>query len=46
MADAEQWLAKMARLRFYKAKGGLAPHKPLLLLVVLELAEGSPIVPK
>jgi putative restriction endonuclease len=38
MADAEQWLAKMARLRIDRSKGP-APHKPLLLLVVFELAE-------
>ena len=39
MATADQWLAKMAKLNVYKAKGGPAPHKPLLLLVILEWAE-------
>src|SRR5690348_12983426 len=39
MPTAEKWLAKMAKLNVYRAKGGAAPHKPLLLLVVLELAE-------
>lgn len=39
MAVAEKWLDKMANLNVYKAKGGSAPHKPLLLLVILELAE-------
>ncbi len=34
-----RWLAAMAKLNVYRAKGGAAPHKPLLLLVVLELAE-------
>jgi putative restriction endonuclease len=29
----------VAKLNVYRAKGGPAPHKPLLLLVVLELAE-------
>ena len=35
----DQWLAKFARLRVDRARGDPAPHKPLLLLVVLELAE-------
>jgi putative restriction endonuclease len=39
MTPAEQWLAKLAALNVYKAKGGPAPHKPLLLLVILELAD-------
>jgi putative restriction endonuclease len=39
MATADDWLAKIARLHVYKALGGPAPHKPLLLLVILELAE-------
>ena len=45
MADTEHWLAKMSRLRRYQGKGGPAPHKPLLLLVVLELAEQG-LLPK
>jgi putative restriction endonuclease len=39
MANPEQWLAKIAKLNVYKDKHGMAPHKPILLLVVLELAE-------
>lgn len=39
MATAEQWLGKLANLKVDKARGDPAPHKPLLLLVVLELAE-------
>jgi putative restriction endonuclease len=39
MVGAERWLAKCAKLNVYRAKGGPAPHKPLLLLVILELAE-------
>jgi putative restriction endonuclease len=35
----EQWLGKLAKLKVDKARGDPAPHKPLLLLVVLELAE-------
>jgi putative restriction endonuclease len=39
MANVDQWLAKTAKLNVYRSRGGPAPHKPLLLLVVLELAE-------
>src|SRR5436190_498659 len=35
----ERWLAKLAKLRVDWAKGDPAPHKPLLLLVIIELAE-------
>ena len=41
MATSEEWLAKVAHLNIDKASGGLAPHKPLLLLVILELAESG-----
>jgi putative restriction endonuclease len=41
MTDAtrEHWLAKLAKLKVDRAKGDPAPHKPLLLLVLIELAE-------
>src|SRR5260221_12690846 len=39
MAMPDEWLGKFANLRFDRASGDPAPHKPLLLLVVLELAE-------
>jgi len=39
MATAEQWLERLSRLKVDRARGNPAPHKPLLLLVVLELAE-------
>ena len=39
ISDAERWLAKLARLKVDKARGDPAPHKPLLLLAVLDLAE-------
>ncbi len=39
VADSGKWLTKFARLRVDRARGDPAPHKPLLLLVVLELAE-------
>jgi putative restriction endonuclease len=34
-----QWLARLAALKVDRASGDAAPHKPLLLLVVIELAE-------
>ena len=37
-ATREHWLAKLAKLRVDR-KATPAPHKPLLLLVVIELAE-------
>ncbi len=45
MTTPEQWLAKLAKLNFDKARGDPAPHKPLLLLVVLEYAEQG-LIPK
>ncbi len=39
MATVEQWLGKLTRLRVDRARADPAPHKPLLLLVILELAE-------
>jgi putative restriction endonuclease len=43
MTDAtrEHWLAKLAKLKVDRAKDNPAPHKPLLLLVLIELAEQS-----
>src|SRR5688500_9044228 len=45
MATSEEWLARLAKLKVDKARGDPAPHKPLLLLVVLELAEQG-LLPK
>jgi putative restriction endonuclease len=39
MTAAHHWLGRIRKLSVYRAKGGAAPHKPLLLLVVLEMAE-------
>jgi putative restriction endonuclease len=39
MATPEQWLARLAKLKVDRARGDPAPHKPLLLLVILDLAE-------
>src|SRR5215472_1403926 len=45
MATPEEWLTKFANLNIDRASGDPAPHKPLLLLVVLELAEQG-LLPK
>ncbi len=39
MPSAATWLERLANLNLYQAKHGRAPHKPLLLLVILDLAE-------
>jgi putative restriction endonuclease len=39
MRSPDDWLRIFARLNVYRAKGGKAPHKPILLLVVIDLAE-------
>src|ERR1700729_1176899 len=39
MPSGDDWLARISKLRVYNARGGPAPHKPLLLLVLLEMAE-------
>ena len=38
----ERWLSKLGKLRIDR-KGGPAPHKPLLLLVIIELAEARTV---
>jgi len=42
--DQQYWLHKLATLRIDRARGNPAPHKPLLLLVILEMAENGEIV--
>lgn len=39
MSTAEQWLGKLKRLHVHKGKDGPAPHKPLLLLVLMDMAD-------
>ncbi len=39
MSSAATWLYRLGHLNLYQAKHGRAPHKPLLLLVILDLAE-------
>lgn len=43
MSEHERWVQAMRSLRVYRAKGGPAPHKPLLLLVVLESFENGAV---
>ena len=38
-AQCEHWLKVVANLRVDRKNGNIAPHKPLLLLVLAELAE-------
>jgi putative restriction endonuclease len=45
MINSDEWLKKLGKLNLYRAKGGPAPHKPLLLLVLLELAEQGRLPP-
>jgi len=39
VGDFAFWMSKLPHLRVDRAHGGPAPHKPLLLLVILDLAE-------
>jgi putative restriction endonuclease len=41
--DQKYWLNKLATLRIDRARGNPAPHKPLLLLVIIEMAEKGEI---
>lgn len=38
------WLSRLERLKIDRAKGDPAPHKPFLLLVILEMADRGEIV--
>jgi putative restriction endonuclease len=39
MAPSNDWLARMRKLRLHQGKDGPAPHKPLLLLALLDLTD-------
>jgi putative restriction endonuclease len=39
MLDEQRWLAKLRALRVDRSTGDPAPHKPLLILAILDLAE-------
>ena len=41
--DQNYWLQKLATLRIDRARGNPAPHKPLLLLVIMEMMEKGEI---
>jgi putative restriction endonuclease len=41
--DQNYWLQKLAALRIDRARGNPAPHKPLLLLVIMEMMEKGEI---
>jgi putative restriction endonuclease len=41
--DQQHWLHKLGTLRIDRARGNPAPHKPLLLLVIMEMAEKGEI---
>jgi putative restriction endonuclease len=41
--DQKYWLNKLATLRIDRAHGNPAPHKPLLLLIIIEMAEKGEI---
>ena len=44
LKDQSYWLHKLATLQIDRARGDPAPHKPFLLLVILEMAERSEII--
>jgi putative restriction endonuclease len=46
MATSEQWLGKLAKLKVDRAVGNPAPHKPLLLLIIIEMAEQGSLPPR
>jgi putative restriction endonuclease len=41
--DQNYWLQKLAKLRIDRARGAPAPHKPLLLFVIMEMMEKGEI---
>jgi hypothetical protein len=46
MKSSDKWLEKLSKLRRDRAKGDPAPHKPLLLLVIFDLAQEGLLPPK
>ena len=46
MKSGDKWLDKLSKLRVDRASGDPAPHKPLLIPVVLDLAEEGFLPPK
>ena len=46
MTSGDNWLDKLSKLRVDRASGDPAPHKPLLLLIILDLAQEGLLPPK
>jgi putative restriction endonuclease len=46
MKSDEYWLGKLSNLRLDRASGDPAPHKPLLLLLILDLAQEGLLPPE
>ncbi|MGO8752284.1 MAG: HNH endonuclease [Thermoguttaceae bacterium] len=46
MNFSDYWVGKLSKLRVDRASGDPAPHKPLLLLVILDLAQEGLLPPK
>jgi putative restriction endonuclease len=46
MTTTDAWLTRLARLKVDRASGDPVPHKPLLLLVALDLAEQGLLPPE
>lgn len=46
MKSVDHWLGKLTKLRIDRASGDPAPHKPLLLLTILDLAQEGLLPPK
>ncbi len=46
MGLVEVWLHRLGNLKLYRARHGRAPHKPLLLLVILDLAQRGELPPE
>jgi putative restriction endonuclease len=44
--SADHWLGRLSKLRMDRASGDPAPHKPLLLLVILDMAQEGVLPPK
>ena len=38
---ADVWYGKISKLNVFKARNGIAPHKPLLLLVIFDMVESG-----
>lgn len=46
MKATDYWLGKLSKLRVDRASGNPAPHKPLLLFVILDLAQEGLLPPR